>query len=171
MLARAFPNAHIITPFREPRAHAASLWGQHKRFLDIHADDAFSRKYMNWLAHFEFGASHRPFVFGSDAKQEYADASSPAYWLERWIEAYDYLLAQAQTLSGRMVLFSYDRLVSNPEKIRASLFKRVGLTSTHSLDVKRQEKELPEFPAALLARAGELHDALMAQAKRDLPIE
>lgn len=171
VLAAAFPNAHIITPFREPRAHAASLWGQHKRFLDIHAEDAFSRKYMNWLAHFEFGASHRPFVFNADREPEYGEANSPAYWLERWIEAYDFLLKQAQKLGGRAILFSYDRLVSNPEKIRASLFKRVNLNSTRSLEIKRQQKELPEFPGALLAHAGELHEALMEQAKRDLPVD
>ena len=59
-LAKAFPDSVILIPVRDPRDHALSLLNQHNRFLD---SDAFTRDYMGWLGHHEFGATHRPFAW------------------------------------------------------------------------------------------------------------
>ena len=59
-LAKAFPDSVILIPIRDPRDHALSLLNQHKRFLD---SDAFTRDYMGWLGHHEFGATHRPIAW------------------------------------------------------------------------------------------------------------
>ncbi|MEM6933845.1 MAG: sulfotransferase [Pseudomonadota bacterium] len=95
-LSRAFPKAAILVPFRAPLAHAGSLLAQHQRFTARHAGDRFSREYMTWLGHHEFGAEHRPFLLPPDvAPPVRAEAGTLGYWLERWIEVYSWLLDTA----------------------------------------------------------------------------
>ncbi|NMW21431.1 MAG: hypothetical protein HKK67_07330 [Chlorobiaceae bacterium] len=60
---QAFPDALIIVPFREPVQQAISLLQQHTQFWAMHERDSFSRYYMEWLGHHEFGRTHRPFLF------------------------------------------------------------------------------------------------------------
>jgi hypothetical protein len=57
---RAFPNALLLIPFREPLQHAHSLLRQHRRFSELQSASAFTLSYMNWLCHHEFGLGHRP---------------------------------------------------------------------------------------------------------------
>ena len=66
-ISRAFPNALILIPFREPIQHAHSLLRQHRHFSAMQSNDAFGRSYMAWLGHHEFGLDHRPFVFDGSA--------------------------------------------------------------------------------------------------------
>ena len=50
-IRRAFPNAHLIVPFRDPLHQASSLLTQHRRFSQQQRDDPFTRRYMTWLVH------------------------------------------------------------------------------------------------------------------------
>ncbi|MFN0115364.1 MAG: sulfotransferase [Paracoccaceae bacterium] len=93
-LARAFPMSDVLIPVRDPLQHARSLLDQHKRFL---TPDAFTRSYMTWLVHHEFGATHRPFRFGAPAK---GDPGGMDYWLRLWIEAHQVMLAVEETLAN-----------------------------------------------------------------------
>src|SRR5262245_19705570 len=63
VLSELFPNSTIIVAFREPSAHTASLMRQHRRFSSAHSTDAFARRYMAWIGHFEFGLNFRPINF------------------------------------------------------------------------------------------------------------
>lgn len=98
----AFPSAHIIVPYRDPLTHAASLLNQHKRFAGA---GRFTRKYMGWLAHHEFGSGHRPFHFPG-MENPTGDPFTLDYWLERWIDAYTWLLPKVETL--HLILFGYE---------------------------------------------------------------
>ena len=50
-----FDNSFFLIPFRYPSNHVGSLINQHKRFKKIQKENNFTRKYMNWLGHYEFG--------------------------------------------------------------------------------------------------------------------
>jgi hypothetical protein len=82
-LARAFPDSVILIPIRDPLDHARSLLNQHRRFLGT---DAFTRAYMGWLGHHEFGATHRPFAW--DGVTVAGDPQDLDYWLAQWIGAH-----------------------------------------------------------------------------------
>lgn len=86
-LAKIFPDAFFLIPLRAPLDHADSLLNQHRRFLK---SDAFTRSYMGWLAHHEFGATHRPIAWagrGIGANIPF-DPLSLDYWLGQWIAAH-----------------------------------------------------------------------------------
>jgi hypothetical protein len=93
-LYRAFPNAVVIVPFREPAQHANSLLVQHRRFVEKHRADRFARKYMTWLGHHEFGSDHRPFRFPG-GRLIYQNTDGLNYWMELWINTYEWLLSNA----------------------------------------------------------------------------
>jgi hypothetical protein len=94
-IRQAFPNALILIPFRRPLDHAASLLRQHRHLSLLQAEDGFITSYMTWLAHHEFGLTHRPFRFHDDGSfVPSAHATSTIdYWLEVWCETYGWLEA------------------------------------------------------------------------------
>jgi hypothetical protein len=92
-IRRAFAQASIIVPFRQPLAQARSLLEQHVMFSALQVRDPFARRYMTWLGHHEFGLNHRPFVF--DDHDRRLDAFLPStleYWLTLWTQTYAHLL-------------------------------------------------------------------------------
>jgi hypothetical protein len=89
-IQRAFPNALILIPFRDPLQQAHSLFRQHCRFSELQSQREFALSYMTWLGHHEFGLDHRPFQFQRDAPCPYP-ADSLNHWLHIWCEAYEWL--------------------------------------------------------------------------------
>ena len=63
-IQKVFPTSSILVLFRHPLAHIGSLAKQHEQFLQVHASDAFSRQYMRWIGHYEFGENFKPINFG-----------------------------------------------------------------------------------------------------------
>lgn len=108
MLAETFPNADILVPFRAPCAHAQSLRSQHVRFVKQHETDRFSRAYMGWLAHHEFGSDHRPFA---PCPQGTCDPLAEGYWLGQWCAVYGRLL---ETAPRRARFVCYEDLCGDP---------------------------------------------------------
>lgn len=124
-LRRAFPDACILVPFRNPWDHAQSLFKQHRRFCAIHAQDPITLSYMNWLGHFEFGANFKPFNVDPDAQPGYEEeAKSPDYWLRYWTCVYRYLL---NTYEKDVVFFDYDRFCREPLRTLERLAETVDL--------------------------------------------
>lgn len=123
LLTRIFPDCQFLIPVRNPWDHVGSLMRQHDRFSELHAKDAFARQYMEWLGHFEFGATLRPIDFQHWRDKEPSLAPEHnAYWLAYWVYAYESAMEQA----GPNVHFvDYDRLCAEPrpqlEKIAAVL--------------------------------------------------
>ena len=107
-LAKAFPDSVILIPVRDPRDHALSLLNQHKRFLD---SDAFTRDYMGWLGHYEFGATHRPLAW--DGAVAAGDPQSLDYWLSQWIAAHQRIEA-LDRVHKNIQLVPYHALMSDP---------------------------------------------------------
>lgn len=160
-LRKALPEALILVPFRDPVAHAASLMRQHELFCGMQADDPFVQKYMGWLAHHEFGLTHRPFCFGGTLPSAEGDTPATlAYWLRMWRDTYAYLLEQHR---DKAVFVCYEDLCADPG-VWSSLAGMAGLDpdaeagDTLSL---RPPKDAPEgLDPALLAECRDLYATL-----------
>jgi hypothetical protein len=120
LLRRIFPDARIVVPFRHPVDHAASMLRQHRNFLARHADDPFSRKYMQDIGHFEFGQLHRPILFDEAPS---GDTGSIEYWLSYWISAFAHIVS----LPAQVVLVSFEQLCAGGAGAFATLADKVGI--------------------------------------------
>ncbi|SPH23649.1 hypothetical protein DEA8626_02715 [Defluviimonas aquaemixtae] len=155
-LARAMPEAQFLVPLRQPLAHAASLLGQHRRFRDA---DPFTRDYMTWLGHHEFGATHRPFLFG--ARPE-GDPDGMDYWLRLWVAAYS-ALDRTEAEANNVCFVPYEALSADPA-IWQAIARRIGVKAGPAAELRRVSDKDPETHDADLAReAAELHDRLEAR--------
>lgn len=160
-LRRAFPQALILVPFREPMQHANSLMKQHRLFKTQQGEDKFVLRYMNWLAHHEFGQDHRPFVF--DGNRPKGDPETLAYWLDLWCGVYQALLDKH---SSDVTFVSYDRLCIEPA-VWSELANRAGLPRDFAqTDTLRHatHKVADPVPDELAHRAAGLHQMLLATA-------
>jgi hypothetical protein len=110
LLRRLFPNATVLVPFRRPMDQAGSLLRQHLRFLEMHAEDSFSRRYMEDIGHLEFGALHRPILFeGMTEVRERHDPKTIDYWLAYWNVAFRHILGHRDGI----ILVSYEQLCAS----------------------------------------------------------
>ena len=109
-IKKAFPNATILIPFRNPIQQAYSLLTQHRQFSERHKNDRFSYDYMCWLGHYEFGLTQKPFKFNTGLLGAEHNPMDINYWLRMWCNAYEYVLS---TMSAGLILVSYENLCSH----------------------------------------------------------
>ena len=127
-LADRFGEAVFLVPIREPLQHALSLLRQHERFVGT---DAFTAKYMKWLAHHEFGADQRPFVFG---QRPVGGPETFDYWLSMWVNAYRHLQAVAE---GRPnVVFVPFEALTCEAGVWEAVAQRVGISGASAQELK-----------------------------------
>ncbi|MEX2449332.1 MAG: sulfotransferase [Rhodospirillales bacterium] len=113
LLPAIFPDGRVVVPIRDPDSQSRSLLRQHLRFTKIHDEDAFARRYMSWLGHFEFGRELRPIRF--DEGSEGAATGNPEdidFWLSNWIAAHQEILAAGD----RVILFDFAALCAQPRR-------------------------------------------------------
>ena len=103
-------NSLFLIPFRAPLEQAHSLFRLHLKFQN---NSPFINDYMSWLGHHEFGATHRPFEFSRRTKT--GNSLKIDYWLERWIEAYSYILEILKENPPNILPVCYERLCDTPE--------------------------------------------------------
>ena len=159
-LAKAMPEALFLVPVRDPVSHTMSLLSQHRRFKTA---DSFTQQYMQWLGHHEFGATHRPFVWGEE--QVSGDPDTPDYWLARWISAHRALLSAAQEWPNILLIPSDD--LSRDPALWPAIARRIGIDSKPLQEIRG----LPERTAPDIDRtteAHELYQQLVTQARADL---
>ena len=161
-IRRAFPVAHLVVPFRDPLQQASSLLTQHRRFSAQQQDDPFTRRYMTWLVHHEFGLDHRPFELpGSDAPAD-ADHNEPQYWLQQWIAAYTHLLRLRENSAVNPIFVSYEWMCAAPDHACATLASRLQLPAAAlAFTPRRSPTESPQIAdRALVSGARDLYAAL-----------
>lgn len=156
-LAKTFPNATFLIPFRAPLAHADSLLAQHRRFTEMHAANPFSRRYMGWLAHHEFGADQRPFL-QADGR---TDRDTRDYWVEQWCSLYAWLLEIAPENS---VFVCYEDLCNSADTW-VGLERLLGLDPTDGLEDIRAAR-CPELPDG--GASANLYEDLRSRSRSDL---
>ncbi len=165
MLRRLFPDSIIVVPFRQPLHHAASLLEQHRNFLHIHRQDAFACEYMRAIGHYDFGRNLRPVDFGDWVDERRSgDAESLAFWLNYWVVAYRYLLAEGD----RLFLLSYEALCEDPETELHKLAEAIGSKNGDSLmsaaatirSPRVREVDSSHMAPSLLKEADDIYAAL-----------
>ena len=164
-LAEALPEARFIVPVRDPMAQAASLLAQHRRFAGA---DAFTRSYMTWLAHHEFGPAQRPFLLPGQPVPG-GDPFGLDYWLEVWIACYGWLAQQIAERPKTLLSVIYDRLGDDPAAwARVAVFAGLPSDTANPFRPTRPGRAEPGDPAgadpALVARAREIHRGLVRAA-------
>jgi len=126
-LQKAFSDAYIIVPFRDPLQQAISLLNQHLHFSEIHKNDRFALNYMNWLGHFEFGLNQKPFILGDEdgfkAMQRHPKTGIN-FWLLTWENYYAYL---SRNNNNNIIFFSYEKFCSDPEASLIALFSKINI--------------------------------------------
>ncbi|NDR58913.1 sulfotransferase [Aliiruegeria sabulilitoris] len=122
LLPAMFPGCRIVVPLRSPGAHAASLLRQHRNFLERHATDAFTRRYMRDIGHLEFGALLKPIAFdGFDPTAR--DATEPDFWLSYWIAAFNEIARKRDAC----LCVTQDDLRTQPQATMQALCEASGI--------------------------------------------
>jgi hypothetical protein len=159
-LAPRTPDCCYLVLFREPLAHAESLLRQHLRFLAI---KGFNLDYMRWLVHHEFGADHRPFRF-SHASATGLSPEGLDYWLERWIEAYAFLLDVLRLNLVNTVPVQYEHFCDD-KAYRKKIFERVGIPLPAGT-FENRNRSVSGGSKSLVERATGIYSELCSRADR-----
>jgi hypothetical protein len=165
-IRRAFPNALILIPFRQPLQQADSLYRQHLHFSDLQARREFALSYMTWLAHHEFGLDHRPFQFQRDRPCPYG-ADTLNHWLHIWCETYEWL---ERSKPERAVFVSYEDLCQRPQTwARLAELADIPATSEAGDALRLRERSVDGgFDRALAERAAAIHERLVTHSRAAL---
>lgn len=132
-IVQLFPDAVILVLFRNPLDHAVSMLRQHRHFLHIHAAEPFTRRYMEDIGHYDFGANLRPIDFDRWLRREGSKLTQTVdFWLKYWCAAYAHVLAD---LGGNVVLVSYDALCADSATGVQRIGEAIGVGEVTSLVV------------------------------------
>jgi len=167
-IRRAFPEAIILVPFRNPLGQASSLLRQHMHFKSLQVKAPFVRRYMRWLVHHEFGADHRPFEWAREATST-CDDNTLEYWLSVWYKIYSALLLQLEDPALALTAVNYDHLCAEPENCWAAIAKRVGIAESlpEGLIVRRSSAQnAVTIDGELMEQPMALYDKLIALSRR-----
>lgn len=130
-LPKIFPSSTTLVVFRNPLAHVSSLARQHERFSREHEDDKFSRDYMRWIGHFEFGGNFKPIDFdGSFIDSGIPSRIDKSFWLKYWIAGYSYVLERA---ADNVVFVNFDALLEEGGSLLERIAGRLAITNRDKL--------------------------------------
>ena len=162
-LLKTFPGCQIVVPVRRPESHSASLLRQHENFVKQQTDDAFVRRYMQDIGHFEFGLIHKPIAFSGFDADKYNPAT-PDYWLAYWICVFQNVLQYKDTCT---LVFQED-LRANPQSTMEALCSDLDLDAggadfaSYFLS-KADSANTDQFNPDLLRDATKLYEQLRAE--------
>lgn len=162
---KAFPQAVILIPFRDPLAHAYSLLKQHQLFCAAHDADPFSRKYMTWLVHHEFGSDHRPFEWGVELSG-HRDVNAIDYWLAQWVGVYSYLAEHVKETDRSQIFLGYELLCLETARVWQKLLQIVGVNTNYIPQYELRSASVPTASdPSLLKKALSLYDTLCSRSR------
>jgi hypothetical protein len=123
------PNSIFLIPIREPLKHANSLLNQHLNFSQLHKEDDFIRRYMNYLGHNEFGLNHKPW----NNPIHFIDLNNINYWLEQWYLFYEFIYKKFQSYEN-CYFVNYEELDNSiyVEKI----LRKINLEKDKNIDLQ-----------------------------------
>jgi hypothetical protein len=165
LIGRMFPKAKILVPIRHPLGHAVSLHRQHRNFIGMHEDEAFIRRYMADLGHYEFGDLHRPIAFwGVHKLLSNRNPLQIDYWLAYWIATFRHVLERRD----KVILISYETICANGRRGLTKICAQLEIPEEGILDTVASIFKAPsspkcdktEFDNKLLEQAEELFKAL-----------
>jgi len=151
-----YDDAIFLCCFRHPASHIASLHHQHLRFMKLHETDQFSKQYMAWIGHHDFGSNFLPILFDQTNAH---DPAEQIFWLQYWIDAYQYVLDHASPetqfvcyeslledgvtvldqIAGYTNIVRPDLLIAGASQLRAPTSKTLSLDSISTTLAKKAE--------------------------------
>ena len=161
-LVSTFSDAQVLVPFRSPIDQAVSMWRQHRNFMQIHADEPFTQRYMADLGHFDFGSNLRPIDFeGWLDDDSVGTPEGVEFWLQYWCATFESLLNAE--LPSQVAFVNYNRLCVDPVAGLTSICEFLDMDDlevsaaagrfrpSNSYEHKRQEltKDLTEWAEAV----------------------
>jgi hypothetical protein len=164
-LRTAFPDCTILVPFRLPTRQASSLLKQNLRFQDQQREDGFTRSYMDWLVHHEFGSDHRPSILNSGVYNK-GDTAAIEYWLTYWIDCYGSLYERFG--SDRNVEFvCYEDICDPVTKTEERLFEFLGVNAPpqDTFRTSNIHEEVVSSPGPLGQRSADLYQHLQQRSR------
>jgi len=123
-IAKLFPDARFVVPWREPVAQVASLVKQDRLFTRMAEEDPRVPVQLARSGHFEFGPAKRAVNVGDRAQAEaierdWAAGNLAAGWGRYWADVYAYLLDAIEDdrrLRDAVLLVDYKQLCEQPEE-------------------------------------------------------
>jgi len=121
-IARLFPDARFIVPWREPIAHVASLVKQDRLFTRMAQQDLRVPVQLARSGHFEFGPTKRAINLGNQTQVEtierdWAAGDLAAGWARYWHAVYTHVLDALEKdprLRDAVLFIDYRRLCEQP---------------------------------------------------------
>ena len=123
------PNSIFLIPIREPLQHANSLLNQHLNFSQLHKEDDFIRRYMNYLGHNEFGLNHKPW----NNPIHFNNFNDINYWLEQWNLFYEFIFNKFQSYENCYFIV-YEEL-GNKNYVE-KILKKINLKKNKKVDLQ-----------------------------------
>jgi hypothetical protein len=125
---------------------------------------------MNWLGHYEFGLNQKVFDFGQQRRWENHKKDTLNYWMEIWINYYQYVLSLPR--DDKLYLIDYEDLLESPKELKAMLSDLLDV----SLKIDDQKKFEPTsikkpnsaVDSQILRRANDIYEELV---KKKIRIE
>lgn len=167
LLPQMFPECHILVPLRHPLDHALSMHRQNENFCELQDKQAFTRRYMADIGHYEFGKLHKPLNFpGLDSICNGRASSSLDYWLAYWIAAFEYV----RPFKSRLVILPFETLCRFPESGLSALAEQLDIETPDIGKIASMFKPVvsnhdpSQFDATLKNRAITLYNELIGSA-------
>lgn len=160
-IQKAFPDAKIVIPFRNPLQHAFSLMNQHHHFIHAQTKDRFILNYMQWLGHFEFGNGHKPFLFDTKNITELKkyNKNHINYWLVIWNNYYSEILANTPK---NAFLVQYEDICSEPLKIfnQLNFYLDTSIIPSENYFKPALTKNISDYDINLFHKSNEIFEQL-----------
>jgi hypothetical protein len=165
LIKRLFSDSLILVPFRHPISQASSLLSQHRRFLEVHKKESFSKQYMDDIGHLEFGELHRPLDFEGMAEVRARHApDSLSYWVGYWACAFEHVLARRD----KIILLSYEQSCAHGTEALHAIARALhvddaalGALSGEVFRGSRAYEDRPDVDPELRERALVVHSRLL----------
>ncbi len=155
IITKSLKNTIFLTPFRDPKTQCTSLFRQHKHFKKIHKDNKFSKRYMTFLGHEEFGFLHKPW----NKSIKYKNTSDINYWLEQWVLYYEIALEISKNYANHY-LVCYEKLIDINYLKKLNYITRTLNTETDFFKISQNVSE-GDYDTYLLDRSNKLYIELM----------
>ena len=162
-LALLSKNTTFLIVVRHPLHQAASLLTQHRRFSNA---PNFNERYMNWLAHHEFGSSHRPFKF-NPVDNLAGDSDSMKYWIARWVDLYRFTYNLLKSGTPNTVVVIYEHLCDDSIYVDA-LSKKLDVPIKPEQFIKSHSNYTEQSDSDDLHKALDVYESLCQISRQSL---
>ncbi len=165
-LLKRFPYAKFLVSIRNPLDHSASLFNQHKNFTKLQSEEKFTKSYMNYLVHHEFGLSHKPMIFNAKFQSDF-NSNDVNYWLEQWINLYNFAKKNNFKKNNNILFIFYEELCNNTNSVITRINNFIGenvVKNTKDLNFKfkKYNQNDYKFNSALEKESLDIYNYLLS---------